>query len=351
MDNFYKLAIAEIEREIGGAATSVIFTVPPEIAEQFHWNAGQHLTLRVVLEGVEQRRCYTISNPPGQPLRITAKRVKDGRVSNHIADTLKVGDTVDVMPPFGGFKLTPDPKARRTHYFFGGGSGITPLYAMINAVLEHEPHSVAHLIYGNTNADSILFAEDFDALAVALPERFTLRHILSSPSMWSWFQPWRKGRVDAEAIAAAIEETPPVAQDVQYWICGPSGMNAGVKAALMGMDVPAELIHFESFGGATTPDTHIDSVAATAQVTLGGTTTEFNVARGQTLLEAMRNAGLTPPFSCQSGVCGACQAHLSSGEVHMSARMALEDRDVAKGQILTCQSRALSERLSLTFPE
>ncbi|MEP2715798.1 FAD-binding oxidoreductase, partial [Pseudophaeobacter sp.] len=111
MRSFHKLPVAEIRKEIGGAATSVIFAAPPDLADQFHWLAGQHLTLRFVLDGVEHRRSYTISNPPGQPLRITSKRVQTGVISNHIGDDLKPADLVEVMPPFGGFKLTPDPMA------------------------------------------------------------------------------------------------------------------------------------------------------------------------------------------------------------------------------------------------
>ena len=136
MDNFHKLTVADIRKEISGAATSVIFTVPANLSEQFNWQAGQHLTLRFVLDGIEHRRSYTISNAPGQSLRITSKRVKKGIVSNHIGDNLKPGDVVEVMPPFGGFKLVPDALARRTHYFFAAGSGITPLYAMICDLLD-----------------------------------------------------------------------------------------------------------------------------------------------------------------------------------------------------------------------
>ena len=349
MRDFQTLRVAAVTSEIEGAATSVSFDVPPGLAETFAWRAGQHLTLRFHLDGSEHRRSYTISNPPGAALRITVKRVHKGVVSNHVGDALKPGDLVEIMPPFGRFRLDPGATARRTHYFFGAGSGITPLYAMIRAVLEREPWSVAHLIYGNADADSILFQEALEALQTAHPERFTLRHVLSSPSMWSWFTPWRKGRVDAEAIAAAITETPPEAQEVQYWICGPGSMNADVKAALMGLDVPADRIHMESFGSGEVAADGVEGIAATAQVTLDGATHNVPVAAGQTLLEALRAVGISPPFSCQSGVCGACRAKLGTGEVHMRARMALEDADIAAGQVLTCQSVARSDRLTLSF--
>jgi len=347
--NFFSLNVAEIRPEIKGKATSVIFDLPADLAETFSWQAGQHVTLRFHLNNTEQRRSYTISNPPGAPLRITVKRVAGGLVSNHIGDHLKPGDTVDVMPPFGQYSLTPDPLKRRTHYFFGAGSGITPLFAMINAVLKEEPDSVAHLIYGNADGENIIFAEELDKLASDHATRFTLRHVLSAPSLWSWTSPWRKGRVDAEAIKVAVTETPPVAQDVQYWICGPGAMNTDVSNALMALDVPANRIHMESFGGATVTASSVTGIAANAQVELGGATYEVPVAADQTLLNAILSAGLTPPFSCQSGVCGACKARLTKGQVHMHARMALEDSDVTRGDILSCQSLATSDELSISF--
>ncbi|WP_298849191.1 2Fe-2S iron-sulfur cluster-binding protein [uncultured Ruegeria sp.] len=347
--DFFSLKVSEIRPEIKGKATSVTFDTPTNLAETFCWQAGQHVTLRFHFNEKEQRRSYTISNPPGAPLRITVKRVAGGLVSNHIGDHLKPGDMVDVMPPFGQFSLTPDPLKRRTHYFFGAGSGITPLFAMINAVLKEETHSVAHLIYGNADGESTIFGKELDKLKIEHAARFTLRHVLSAPSLWSWISPWRKGRVDAEAIKIAVTETPPVAQDVQYWICGPGAMNKDVSNALMALDVPANRIHMESFGGATMTASSVTGIAAKAQVNLGGSTYEVPVSADQTLLNAILAAGLTPPFSCQSGVCGACKARLTKGQVHMHARMALEDSDVTRGEILSCQSVATSDELSISF--
>ena len=103
--DFFSLKVAEVLPEIKGKATSVTFDLPANLAEAFRWQAGQHVTLRFHLNGKEQRRSYTISNPPGAPLRVTVKRVTKGLISNHIGDHLKPGDLVDLMPPFGQFSL------------------------------------------------------------------------------------------------------------------------------------------------------------------------------------------------------------------------------------------------------
>lgn len=349
--NFHSLTVSEIRKEIGGAATSVTFDAPPAVTDLFQWTAGQHLTVRFQLDGQEHRRSYTISNPPESALRITVKRVKGGIVSNHVGDTLKAGDTVDVMPPFGHFALHPGPLKRRTHYFFGAGSGITPLYAMIKTILAEEPHSLAHLVFGNTEASCILFKDELKQMQAEFPQRFTVRHVLSRLALLSWFSPWRTGQVGADAVEAAIRETPPVAQDAQYWICGPGSMNADVRASLRNLDVPDSRIHSESFGGDTESDLSVEGVAATAQIKLNGASYDVPVAAGQTILEAARSAGLNPPFSCQSGVCGACMARLTDGTVHMRNHMALDDCDIAKGLILACQSVATKKNIALRFED
>ena len=328
-----------------------MFAVPEALRDVFVWRAGQHLSFRFYLGGREVRRSYSISSSPvsGNPLRITVKRVKDGLVSNHINDHVKRGDVLEVMPPAGTFCLDASPLQRRTHYFFGAGSGITPLYAMLHSVLEAEPYSFVHLIYGNKTADSIIFLESFNHLLERYSEHLTVHHVLSAASMWSGFKYWRGGMIDKLAIETFITRNPPYAQDTQYYICGPDGMNRAVKEALMGLDVPASRIHMESYGGKVEFDESVTGQAASLEVNLDGQTDHISVLANQTLLEAARAAGLEPPFSCESGVCGACRATLGEGSVHMRARMALEDKDLKRGDILTCQSVATSENLQIIY--
>lgn len=350
MSVFHSLSVGAIREEIGGQAKTVIFDVPEDLAGTFRWRAGQHVTLRFDLAGREERRSYSISaSPVSGPLQITVKRVEGGLVSNHINDRIVAGDRIDIMPPFGGFCLDPDKSARRTCYFLAGGSGITPLIAMVQALLAAEPYSTAHLVFGNRNAASILFRVDLENLAARHRERLTVSHVLSAADWLSSFSPWRRGHIDEAAIEALFAELPPYAQDVQYFVCGPGAMNGSVRGALMNLDVPAGRIHMESFGGVQVDDDGVEGLAAQVQVTLAGTTHAVRVAAGQTLLESLRAHKLDPPFSCQSGVCGACRAQLTSGEVHMRSRSALEDSDVDAGAILTCQSVARSKALAIAF--
>ena len=351
MKDFFNLKVDVTHNLIGGQAISLAFEVPADLKQIFSWKAGQHITVRFQIDNKQVRRAYSISSSPssGDPLTITVKRVNNGVVSNHINDNVQTGDEIEVMPPFGGFILEPSQRHRRTHYFFAAGSGITPLFSMIVCVLCAEPQSIVYLAYGNKNDQTILFKEKLEQLSEQHKQRLTVLHVLSDLSMWSGFKPWRNGILDDDAINALIDNFPPYAQDVQYYICGPGSMNKTIKTSLMKLDVPADRIHMESYGGDIDLDESVQGIAAQAQISLSGKSHTVDIGENQSILEAARNAGLTPPFSCQSGVCGACRAQLNQGSVHMRTQMALDSTEVEKGVILTCQSVATSEHLQLTY--
>jgi len=348
--HFHTLTVSDIQKEMKGV-TSVLFTVPNELKDSFNWRSGQHLTLRITLKGEEYRRSYSISSSPfsDDPLRITVKHVKGGTVSKYINEKLTIGDQLEIMPPLGQFCLDPASTLRRTHYLFGAGSGITPLFSMLQSALLAEPYSRLHLLYGNTNGDNIIFKQQLAQLQEHYRDRLSVSHVLSKPSIWSSQGYWRKGRLNAEMVGEFINEHPPYAQDAQYYICGPGQMNTLVKTALMGLDVPAKRIHSESYGGQLITDEPVRGMAATVQIKLGGTRHNVQIAEGQTVLAAARAAGLEPAFSCQAGVCGACRAQLIKGSVHMKARIALEDDRIANGEILSCQALATSPELVIEY--
>lgn len=350
MTTFHPLEVADSREEIPGVARTVVFGVPGALRDAFRWLPGQHITLRFRIGGREVRRPYSVSASPdaGDPLRITVKRVAGGLVSNHVNDTLKAGSRVEVMPPFGGFTLVPDPRRRRTCYLIGAGSGITPLYAMLRSVLAAEPWSAVHLLYGNHDAASVLFAGELSRLQAEHPVRLSVSHVLSRPGRDAAC--WRGGRIDAAAIEAWIAEYPPYAQDARYFVCGPGRMNGTVASALAGMDVPAGRIRMESYGKAVEVDDAVAGVASTAEIVLGNRRRDIPVAAGQTILDAARAAGLDAPYSCEAGVCGACRAELTAGSVHMRAAMALTEEERAGGAVLTCQSVATSTRVGIRFP-
>ena len=344
---FITLPVSKIHRETPDAV-SLYFEPPAAQAGHYRWLAGQHVKIRLNLEGETQVRHYSISAPSGdRQLRITVKAVKDGKVSRYLNKSLKEGDGLEISPPLGSFVLCPDKKARRTHYFFCAGSGITPIFSMISTVLAQEPNSVARLLYANKNHKACIFADALDKLVGQYGDRLTLEHCHSSPS-WLASSPWYSGRIDKTAITRFIQTYPPYAQDVHYYLCGPGSFLADNRQVLMDLDVPQSRIHMESFGGQSSVPTE-EGKTASLSVELGGQHYQLDVEAGQTLLQAMQEHQIPAPFSCEGGVCSTCQCQIVKGQVKMLNNLVLTEQDEADGQILACQSIALTNKVQIRY--
>ncbi len=351
---FHKLKISNLRQPIADA-TTVTFDVPNRLYDAFNYYPGQHLIIKFQVNGKEARRSYSLNSSPfrDEPLEITVKKVKGGLVSNYVNGQLKIGDELEVMVPQGRFYADIKKEEYKTYYLFAAGSGITPILSILKSVLYEAVESRIHLLYGNTHQDSIIFKEELDALEQAFPNRLQVVHTLSNPKVWSTWEQWkgRKGRIDEAAVEWFINQHPPIAQTTSYFICGPGAMNTGIRKALMGLDVPRELIHIEQFGGTKADDNHtIDSVDnASLEVHINGQTHSLKIPKGKTILQVMKDANTQAPYSCESGVCGTCACTLVSGTVEMKSNMALEDKDLKKGLILSCQSLATSESIVIRF--
>src|ERR687894_1644392 len=121
--HFHALRVAEVVPETS-EANSIRFEIPPELRERFSFRAGQHLTLRATIEGEEVRRNYSLCTAPDeQDWMVTVKRIAGGIFSNWVADELKPGDVLDVMPPHGSFTRDFDRSGKHHYAGFAGGGG------------------------------------------------------------------------------------------------------------------------------------------------------------------------------------------------------------------------------------
>lgn len=313
---------------------------------------GQHLVLDIPTADGVLKRCYSLHDGPfsDAPLQITVRRIPNGRASNAIFETLTPGMVLQCSQPAGRFAIEATPQTYRHIYLYAAGTGITPIIAMAHALLARAPHSIVSLLYGNRARKRILFADRLAALQAEHPRRFSVDHVLSAPGMFD-ASPDRKGRIDAEAVAWFLARRPARIQNVGHYICGPGAMNAAVEQALLALGAPQDAVHTEQFGAAslTSGQTGPTGIAAELNVRWNGQTHACPVAAGETMLQAMRRAGFEPPFGCESGICGACVAQLTAGDVHQRAHMALDARDLKAGRILACQAVPQSSPLTIEY--
>lgn len=356
---FHVVRIKEVKRETPDCV-SVAFDIPHELKDDYRYIQGQSVTLRRFFEGEDVRRSYSIcSSPFDNELRVAIKQVENGLFSTYANQNFKAGDEVDLMTPTGHF-YTPLDAANKKHYVaFAAGSGITPILSIIKTTLATEPNSTFTLVYGNKNTGSIIFLEEIEALKNKYLQQFQVFHVLSRESV---DVPLLNGRIDAnkckEFLNKKIIETGNIDE---IFVCGPESMILAVKDTAIASGIDSKNIHFELF---TTPSqtavkheskptaaAAVDTVKKSkVSVKIDGITHHMDLAfGGDSILDAALKTGADLPFACKGGVCCTCRAKVISGTVEMDMNFALEDDEVDKGYILTCQSHPTSDEVFVDF--
>jgi ring-1,2-phenylacetyl-CoA epoxidase subunit PaaE len=359
---FHDLTVKRINPEAAGSV-AITFDIPVAVRAAFAFEPGQFLTLRAQVSGQEVRRNYSISSPRSRftrhgELEIGIRPVQGGVFSNWAATALKVGDTLAVMPPEGRFTVK---KARAIHRVgFAAGSGITPILAIAATTLEEQPESKFSLVYGNRRMSSVMFNEALQDLKDRYPSRFTMIHVLSRQSQEVDLL---QGRIDGAKVRAIVDALLPAKSMDEVFVCGPEAMIDATAQALLLAGVPESRVHTERFASgaaqAATVQANTDAapkVAASHKtmaltVVLDGKHHELALAPHEHVLDAALNAGLDLPYSCKAGVCCTCRAKVMEGSVVMDKNFTLEAGEMAQGFVLSCQARATTPRLVVSFDE
>jgi ring-1,2-phenylacetyl-CoA epoxidase subunit PaaE len=358
MARFHPLTVTDIKRD---TRDSVILTLrpPAEANGEFRFIQGQYLTFRRVFDSEEMRRSYSIcAGVNDGVLRVGIKKVDGGWFSSWANEELKVGDTLDAMTPMGNFHSALKPESARRYLGFAGGSGITPMISLIKTVLDAEAKSTFTLVYGNRSTSAIMFREELEDLKNVHMGRLNIVHILESEAadidLFS-------GRLDRAKCDELFSRWIDVKGADLAFICGPEPMMLAVSEALKAQGLDDSAIKFELFAsaqpGRAKKKSAGDGVAArgatcTATIVLDGATRVVELAKGgQTVLEAALAAAIDAPFACKAGVCSTCRAKLLEGEVDMEANYALEDYEVERGYILTCQSHPRTDRIVVDYDQ
>ncbi len=391
MLKFHPLRVAELHPEAQDAV-AISLDVPQELRPEYVGLPGQHVVLRAQLDGDEVRRTYSLINLPGEwPLRIVARVHENGRMSRHLAEDVKAGDRIDVLPPNGS--LTPRVNASsrgahsgRTFVGFASGCGITPVLSVARAVLQGHPGDRFVLFYGNTSTERAMCVEELLALKDRYVDRLAIHFLMSrEPQEVELYN----GRLDAARVRQFARTLFTAEGVAEYFVCGPGDMIEKVSAALRDLNVNTDRIHGEHFtvataganatgtsrrdaasaapvpdrSGAPANDAAVsgaasvvaaspDADAAEVTILMDGRRRTFTMRMNDaTVLDAAARAGLDLPFSCRAGVCSTCRTKVVRGEVQMAQNYALEDWELEQGYVLACQSQVRTPTLELDYDE
>ena len=346
-EHYKSLKVKEVVNETADAI-SIVFEQPEDKIE---YKSGQFLTLISDIEGQSVRRAYSLSSSPfiDEDLAVTIKRVKGGLMSNFLNDTVKAGDTIEVMEPMGNFTTEYDSSNKRHIIMFGGGSGITPLMSIAKSTLSQEAESMVTLIYANRDIDSIIFKSKLSEMETTFEGRLHVIHILdNAPLEWQG----HSGLLNHDMLTKLFERIPDWGIDkTTYIMCGPEGMMNNVETLLEEQKIAKDKIFKESFvAGTINKDEKASSGdIETQDVTIiyEGEEHVVSVSPDTTILDAALDLDIDLPYSCQSGLCTACRGKCVSGEVKMDEDEGLSDAEKNAGYVLPCVGHPLTSDVKI----
>ncbi|MBH0237706.1 Rieske 2Fe-2S domain-containing protein [Methylobrevis albus] len=312
------MRIAEKQPAGDGVA---LFRLEPRDGVLPGFQPGAHIDVHLPNGLVRQ---YSLLNGPAETTAylIAVKREPQSRGgSAALHETLRVGDLVALSEPRNNFPLRRDAGAT---LFLAGGIGVTPLIAMAKT-----------LALGGRPFAFHAFARD----AARLPLGAELGRLGSA------FRP--QLGLDAEARSAAISGLLAGGSvggtgGRHLYVCGPAGFIELVRAQAAAAGWAEAAVHFEYFANARPLDR-----SQGFELALSRSCLTLAVAPGETIVEAVRAAGVDIATSCEQGACGTCLATVLDGAPDHQDVYLTPSEKAAGRSIVTCVSRARSARLVL----
>lgn len=208
------------------------------------YEPGQFICLRVVVDGEEMRRQYSLSSAMnGSQYRISVKREQGGKVSNYLHDHVQVDAVLELFPPSGEFTLVANQKPL---VLISGGVGITPMLAMLEAALPTK--RPVYFIHAARHGGVHAFRSKIE------------NQVKKHPQLQAFFcyeqqrdqdaAPHAHGFIDREQLSRWM----PVSTDVDAYFVGPKPFMKAIKRHLKDIGVPAAQSRYEFFGPASSLD-------------------------------------------------------------------------------------------------
>ncbi|RIA08239.1 ring-1,2-phenylacetyl-CoA epoxidase subunit PaaE [Flavobacteriaceae bacterium MAR_2010_72] len=350
MSQFHKLSVKNIQRETESSVV-VSFNVPESLNDIFVFKAGQYITLKAEINGLEVRRDYSLcASPKSRDLKVGIKEVTDGTFSAYANQRLKIGDILEVAPPKGRFVFQPNDSKTKNIALFAAGSGITPVLSIIKCALEEEVYSKVILVYGNKTTKDTMFLNELLELQHQYSNRFSVQFVFSQADEDDAIF----GRIEKSTVNFVMKNKYKDIVVDAYYLCGPEGMIYTVKDVLEEHGIPKERVFFELFKAAKVDEVEDVSVASgktMVTVIVDEEITTFEMSQKQSILEAALDEDIDAPYSCQGGICSSCLARLTEGEATMRQNNILTDSELAEGLILTCQAHPTTPTIKVDYDD
>ncbi|MBM9464061.1 oxidoreductase [Aeromicrobium sp. YIM 150415] len=277
------------------------------------WEPGAHID--VVLSPSMERQ-YSLCGDPADrdSWSIAVLREPESRGGSiQLHDEVAVGSELTVRGPRNQFPLV----AADSYLFIAGGIGITPLLPMIRSL--RASGGDWRLVYGGQRMSSMAFTEEF----ADEEDRITL-----------WPQD-ECGLIDVDVLLRDLPAT------TKVYCCGPGALIDAIEQRCVGTPGVLHVERFRAQEGA------LGARTGSFQVRLEYSDLTVAVAEGQTIAEAMEDAGLETMTSCREGTCGTCETAVLEGVPDHRDSLLSEEEKAANDTMMICCSRSLTPVLVL----
>ncbi|MGS0748249.1 2Fe-2S iron-sulfur cluster-binding protein [Halpernia sp. GG3] len=360
MHHFHDLKVNNYIKETNDSA-HIVFEITDDLKNTFQFKQGQYLNLKMILNGEDLRRSYSIVNSPtdgNENLEILVKHLDRGKFSTFLNQNLNLGDVIEVSPPAGHFYTNYHKSNRKNYIGLAAGSGISPVLSNLIEALHQEPESTAYLFFSNKSLNDIIFKERIDALVEKFQGRLKVIYLLSREKHFE--DELFEGRISSQKLEQLFERFPEInPKESIFFICGPSEMIKDVSTYLKNeKKVPSLQVMFEYYAA---PDDEenaemsdefkaIPNLESMVTLIIDDDEYSFHLnSKKRSILDQALNDKLPVPFACKGGVCCTCKAQVMEGEVFMDKNFALTDDEVARGFVLTCQCHPTTNIVMLSY--
>lgn len=340
------------------------FEIPADLQAIYRYHAGQFVKIKFDINGQNVTRDYSfVSAPHESRLLLAIKINSEESTAFQLFENYSIGDFLQVSQPMGRFTISTKPNEKRTILGFASGIGITPIFSHIKNILYQEKGSRFFLFYGNKSTEDIVFKNELSELQNVYGELLQVHYFFSQEEQKDAFF---SGRLDEKKVDLIInqilnldeddEETTLWDQVDEILICGPGEMIKSVANACFNNGIPKKSIHFELFEEYN-EDIFLNEESFPLLKDIS-VRFKFNhqeskevilVDNQKKILPQLLSLGYKLPYSCKSGICGACTCKLEEGEVVMTENEYLTDNELQQNYILPCTSIALTQKIILNF--
>lgn len=322
------LLLSKIEDQTHDSKT-LRFALPP--GETFAGRPGQFLTFNWIVDDAVLPRSYSICSSPTQTghIEITVKRTENGRVSAFLNQRASVGLAVEARGPSGQFYF--DESQHRKIVLIAGGSGITPMMAILRYIDALKLTTEVTLIYFVRTPADIIFASELRRLRESIQNCRYLVVVSKPDKFWQG----SAGHLTRELLESSGGDL----HAATMFLCGPPGLMDSARKILQSLGVSEARIRQESFGTNTAPASIPGSETLSGRVEFVRSGKSCESTQGKTLLEIAETHGVSIPWSCRQGQCGTCVVRLLRGRIRMDSEDGLPPELKERGYILACVGR------------